>query len=72
MTLITVVDVGSDEYKVLTMHYSEFCAFLNGVKKPVDIKIPSDGVIIVDRSSRTVVSSQNIVRIPKDWRVVIL
>lgn len=72
MSLVTVVDVGSGVFRILTMHYSEVSDFLRGAKNPVDVESSSDNVIIVVRSSKTVVSSQNLVRIPKDWRTFIL
>ena len=73
MSLLTIVEVGKS-YKFLTMHYSEIERFLNGAEKSedVDIEIQSDGLVIVDRKSRTIFSSQNIVSIPKGWRAIIV
>lgn len=71
MSMLTIVEFGKS-YKFLTMHYSELSDFLRGAKKVVDAEISSDGIVIVDRASKTVISSQNIVGIPNDWRVVIV
>lgn len=73
MSLLTIVEVGKF-YKFLTMHYSELEDFLKGADKNdnVDVEIPNDGLVIVDRKSRTIFSSQNVVSIPKGWRVVIV
>jgi len=73
MSMLTIVEVG-ESYKFLTMHYSELEEFLKGVDKikNVDVDIPNDDLVIVDRKARTIFSSQNLVKIPKGWRVVIV